>query len=83
LYQSKVFGDNMLEISSKHLDLNAWIAKPTLDYAVDLCKLEEPGGDEAPEAYGMSPEPEILLDIEAEKKETGRREHKITPSFSS
>jgi len=38
-YQSKVFGDNMLEIFSKHLDFIDWIAKPTLDYYFDIYKL--------------------------------------------
>ena len=37
-YQSKVFGDSMLEIMDKHLDLIDWQGEPTLDYYNDLYK---------------------------------------------
>jgi hypothetical protein len=38
-YQSKVFGDNMLEILDKPLSLVNWNAEPTLDYYYDLYKI--------------------------------------------
>jgi hypothetical protein len=38
-YQSKVFGDNMLEIVEKHLGLVDWNQEPTMDYYHDLYKL--------------------------------------------
>ena len=38
-YQSKVFGDNMLEIMDKPLSLVKWNAEPTLDYYYDLYKI--------------------------------------------
>ncbi|PKL70261.1 MAG: hypothetical protein CVV30_02560 [Methanomicrobiales archaeon HGW-Methanomicrobiales-1] len=38
-YQSKVFGDNMLEIMEKPLSLVNWNADPTLDYYYDLYKV--------------------------------------------
>ena len=38
-YQSKVFGDNMLEIMEKPLSLVNWSAEPTLDYYYDLYKI--------------------------------------------
>ena len=38
-YQSKVFGDNMLEIVDRHLDKVEWNAEPTLDHYLDLYKL--------------------------------------------
>ena len=37
-YQSKVFGDNMLEIVAKHLSLINWSEEPTLDYYYDIYK---------------------------------------------
>ena len=38
-YQSKVFGDNMLEIIEKPLTLVDWSAEPSLDYYYDLYKI--------------------------------------------
>jgi hypothetical protein len=38
-YQSKVFGDNMLEIVDRHLDKVEWNAEPTLDHYLELYKL--------------------------------------------
>lgn len=38
-YQSKVFGDNMLEIMDKPLGVVQWNATPTLDYYYDLYKI--------------------------------------------
>jgi len=38
-YQSKVFGDNMLEIIDKPLGLVNWAEEPTLDYFYDLYKV--------------------------------------------
>jgi hypothetical protein len=38
-YQSKVFGDNMLEIVDRHLDNVEWNAQPTLDHYLELYKL--------------------------------------------
>ncbi len=38
-YQSKVFGDNMLEILDKPLSQVNWTAEPTLDYYFDLYKI--------------------------------------------
>jgi hypothetical protein len=38
-YQSKVFGDNMLEIVERHLEKVDWNEKPTLDYYEDLYKI--------------------------------------------
>ena len=38
-YQSKVFGDNMLEIIEKPLSQVNWGAEPTLDYYYDLYKI--------------------------------------------
>ena len=38
-YQSKVFGDNMLEIIDKPLGLINWAEEPTLDYFYDLYKV--------------------------------------------
>jgi len=38
-YQSKVFGDNMLEIIEQPLCLVNWNAEPTLDYYYDLYKV--------------------------------------------
>jgi hypothetical protein len=38
-YQSKYFGDNMLEIMEKHLGPVDWSEKPSLDYYYDLYKL--------------------------------------------
>jgi hypothetical protein len=38
-YQSKVFGDNILEIMEKHLGPIDWNEKPTLDYYHDLYKI--------------------------------------------
>ena len=38
-YQSKVFGDNMLEIVDKHLDKVEWNTPPTLDHYLELYKL--------------------------------------------
>jgi hypothetical protein len=38
-YQSKVFGDNMLEIVDKPLSQVNWTAEPTLDYYFDLYKI--------------------------------------------
>ena len=37
-YQSKVFGDSMLEIMEKYLDLIDWQSEPTLDYYNDIYK---------------------------------------------
>jgi hypothetical protein len=37
-YQSKVFGDSMLEIMEKYLDLINWQGEPTLDYYNDIYK---------------------------------------------
>lgn len=37
-YQSKVFGDSMLEIMEKYLDLIDWQGEPTLDYYNDIYK---------------------------------------------
>ena len=37
-YQSKVFGDNMVEILDKHLGLVEWGAEPSIDYYYDLYK---------------------------------------------
>ncbi len=38
-YQSKVFGDNMLEIMERPLNLVRWDEEPTLDYYLDLYKI--------------------------------------------
>jgi hypothetical protein len=38
-YQSKVFGDNMLEIIEKHLGLVNWNEKPSLDYYYELYQI--------------------------------------------
>lgn len=38
-YQSKIFGDNMLEIMDKPLSQVDWNAKPSLDYYYDLYKI--------------------------------------------
>jgi hypothetical protein len=38
-YQSKIFGDNMLEIMEKPLSQVNWSAEPTLDYYYDLYKI--------------------------------------------
>jgi len=38
-YQSKVFGDNMLAIMERPLNLVKWDAEPTLDYYFDLYKI--------------------------------------------
>jgi hypothetical protein len=38
-YQSKVFGDTMLEIVDKHLDKVEWNASPTLDHYYELYQL--------------------------------------------
>jgi hypothetical protein len=38
-YQSKVFGDTMLEIIDRPLSLVNWSAEPTLDYYADLYKI--------------------------------------------
>jgi len=38
-YQSKVFGDSMLEIVDGHLHVIQWTEKPTLDYYHDLYKV--------------------------------------------
>jgi len=38
-YQSKVFGDNMLEIVDRHLDKVEWNEPPTLDHYLELYKL--------------------------------------------
>ena len=38
-YQSKVFGDNMLEIVDRHLDKAEWNAEPTLDHYFELYQL--------------------------------------------
>jgi hypothetical protein len=38
-YQSKVFGDNMLEIIERPLNQVNWSAEPTLDYYYDLYKV--------------------------------------------
>jgi len=38
-YQSKIFGDNMLEIMEKYLDKIDWNAEPSLDYFYDLYQL--------------------------------------------
>ncbi len=38
-YQSKVFGDNMLEIIEKPLSQVNWSAEPTLDHYYDLYKI--------------------------------------------
>jgi len=38
-YQSKVFGDNMLEIVDKYLDKVEWNTPPTLDHYLELYKL--------------------------------------------
>jgi len=38
-YQSKIFGDNMLEIIDKPLSQVNWSEKPSLDYYYDLYKI--------------------------------------------
>jgi hypothetical protein len=38
-YQSKVFGDSMLEIMERHLNPVSWTEEPTLDYYHDLYKV--------------------------------------------
>jgi len=38
-YQSKIFGDNMLEIMEKYLEKIDWNAEPSLDYFYDLYQL--------------------------------------------
>jgi len=38
-YQSKVFGDNMVEIVDKHLDKVEWNTPPTLDHYLELYNL--------------------------------------------
>jgi len=38
-YQSKVFGDTMLEIVDRHLDRAEWNAEPTLDHYFELYQL--------------------------------------------
>ena len=77
-YQSKVFGDNMLAIMERPLNLVKWDAEPTLDHYFDLYKIGVNLTDNFISYMTMKDwfvweEPKHLLEAHKNKEEFERR----------